>query len=115
MVAAHVTRSNSELEAMTIDAIRRDPHVIGVIYSTIFTRRVSLPDEFYRMPTVLLNCHSADRRLPSVVPGEVAGALTATRYLISKGHRRIGFINGEPWMEASADRLGGFPPARAAV
>ena len=54
IVAAHVTRSNPELEAATIDAIRRDPHVIGVIYSTIFTRRVSLPDELYRLPTVLL-------------------------------------------------------------
>jgi LacI family transcriptional regulator len=115
MVAAHVTRSNPELEAATIDAIRRDPHVIGVIYSTIFTRRVSPPDELYRIPTVLLNCHSADRRLPSIVPGEVAGALAATRYLIGKGHRRIGFINGEPWMEASADRLEGYCQALAAA
>ena len=115
MVAAHVTRSNPELEATTIDAIRRDPHVIGVIYSTIFTRRVSPPDELYRIPTVLLNCHSADRRLNSIVPGEVAGALTATRYLIGKGHRRIGFINGEPWMEASADRLEGYRQALAAA
>jgi LacI family transcriptional regulator len=115
MVAAHVTRSNPELEATTIDAIRRDPYVIGVIYSTIFTRRVSPPDQLYRIPTVLLNCHSADRRLPSIVPGEVAGAFAATRYLIGKGHRRIGFINGEPWMEASADRLKGYRQALAAA
>jgi len=115
VVAAHVTRSNPELEATTIDAIRRDPHVIGVIYSTIFTRRVLPPDELYRIPTVLLNCHSADRRLPSIVPGEVAGAFTATRYLIRRGHRRIGFINGEPWMEASADRLKGYRQALAAA
>ena len=115
IVAAHVTRSNPELEATTIDAIRRDPHVIGVIYSTIFTRRVSLPDELYRLPTVLLNCHSADRRVHSIVPGEVAGALHATEYLIGKGHRRIGFINGEPWMEASADRLKGYRQALGAA
>src|SRR5580700_6862345 len=115
LVAAHVTRSNSELEATTIDAIRRDPHVIGVIYSTIFTRRVSLPDELYRLPTVLLNCHSADRRLHSIVPGEVAGALHATEYLVGKAHRRIGFINGEPWMEASADRLKGYRQALGAA
>ena len=64
----------------TIDAIRRDPHVIGVIYSTIFTRKVSLPDAAsIDLPTVLLNCYSADRRVPSIVPGEVAGALHATR------------------------------------
>jgi LacI family transcriptional regulator len=115
IVAAHVTRSNPELEAATIDAIRRDPHVIGVIYSTIFTRRVSLPDELYRLPTVLLNCHSADRRVHSIVPGEVAGALHATEYLLGKGHRRIGFINGEPWMEASADRLKGYRQALGAA
>src|ERR1700733_10558856 len=115
IVAAHVTRSNPELEAATIDAIRRDPHVIGVIYSTIFTRRVSLPDDLYRLPTVLLNCHSADRRVHSIVPGEVAGALHATEYLLGKGHRRIGFINGEPWMEASADRLKGYRQALGAA
>jgi LacI family transcriptional regulator len=53
--------------------------------------------------------------LPSIVPGEVAGAFAATRYLIGKGHRRIGFINGEPWMEASADRLKGYRQALAAA
>jgi LacI family transcriptional regulator len=115
ILAAHVTRSNPELEAATIAAIRRDPHVIGVIYSTIFTRRVSLPDELYRLPTVLLNCHSADRRVHSIVPAEVAGALHATEYLLGKGHRRIGFINGEPWMEASADRLKGYRQALGAA
>ncbi len=43
LVAAHVTRSNRELEAFTIEAIKRDSSVIGVIYSTIFTRKVSPP------------------------------------------------------------------------
>ena len=43
LVAAHVTRSNPELEEATIAAIKRDKSVIGVIYSTIFTRRVTLP------------------------------------------------------------------------
>jgi LacI family transcriptional regulator len=115
IVAAHVTRSNPDLEATTIEAIRSDPHVIGVIYSTIFTRRVTPPAELYRLPTVLLNCHGADRRLPAILPSEIAGAFTATRYLIDRGHRRIGFINGEPWMEASADRLKGYRQALAAA
>jgi LacI family transcriptional regulator len=115
LVSAHVTRSNPELESATIDAIHRDPSVIGVIYSTIFTRRVSPPISLYGLPTVLLNCHSGDRSLHAVVPGEVAGALAATQHLIAKGHRRIGFINGEPWMEASADRLKGYRQALAAA
>ena len=113
LVAAHVTRSNPQIETATIEAIRRDPNVIGVIYSTIFTRRVSPPPSLDGLPTVLLNCHTPDRRLHSVVPGEVAGAFAATQHLIKRGHRRIGFINGEPWMEASADRLKGFRQALA--
>ena len=113
LVAAHVTRSNRELEAFTIQAIKRDPSVIGIIYSTIFTRKVSPPRSLEGLPTVLLNCYAEDRRFPCVVPGEVAGAHAATRYLIGKGHRRIGFINGEPWMDASADRLKGYRQALA--
>jgi LacI family transcriptional regulator len=113
LVAAHVTRSNRELEAFTIEAIKRDPSVIGIIYSTIFTRKVSPPRSLEGLPTVLLNCYAEDRRFPSVAPGEIAGAHAATRYLIGKGHRRIGFINGEPWMDASADRLKGYRQALA--
>jgi LacI family transcriptional regulator len=113
LVSAHVTRSNPELEAATIEAIHRDPSVIGVIYSTIFTRRVSPPISLFGLPTVLLNCHGGDRPLHAIVPGEVAGAFTATQHLIAKGHRRIGLINGEPWMEASSDRFKGYRQALA--
>jgi LacI family transcriptional regulator len=113
LVAAHVTRSNPELEAATIAAIKRDRSVIGVIYSTIFTRRVTLPKSLDDVPTVLLNCYSEPRKHLSIVPGEVAGGFTATRHLTELGHRRIGFINGEPWMDAAADRLKGYRQALA--
>ena len=49
----------------------------------------------------------------SILPGEVAGGFTATAHLTSLGHRRIGFINGEPWMDASVDRLRGYRQALA--
>lgn len=115
LVSAHVTRSNPEIEAMTVEAILRDPNVVGVVYSSIFTRRVTPPLALRALPLVLLNCHSPDKSAPCIVPGEVGGALAATRYLICKGHRRIGFINGEPWMEASVDRLKGYRQALAAA
>jgi LacI family transcriptional regulator len=115
LVAAYVTRSNRDLEASTIEAIKRDPHVIGIIYSTIFTRKVSPPRSLENVPTVLLNCYAEGRRFSSIVPGEVEGASAATSYLIAKGHRRIGFINGEPWMDASADRLKGYCQALGAA
>jgi LacI family transcriptional regulator len=113
LVAAHVTRSNRELEASIVAAIKRDASVIGVIYSTIFTREVSLPRGLDGVPTVLLNCYTADGKFAAVVPGEEAGAFAATAFLIEKGHRRIAFINGEPWMDAAADRLKGYRRALA--
>ncbi len=113
IVSAHVTRSDRELEAATIASIRRDPSVLGVIYSTIFTRKATPPPELAELPAVLLNCHAAGRRWRAVVPAEVAGGRAATQHLVAKGHRRIGFINGEGWMEASADRLKGYRRALA--
>jgi LacI family transcriptional regulator, galactose operon repressor len=113
LVAAHVTRSNPELEEETIAAIKRDRSVIGVIYSTIFTRRVTLPALLEDIPTVLLNCYAEPRRHVSIQPGEVAGGFAATAHLTGLGHRRIGFINGEPWMDASIDRLKGYRQALA--
>ncbi|MBA3446414.1 MAG: LacI family DNA-binding transcriptional regulator [Pseudaminobacter sp.] len=115
LVAAHVTRSNPELEAATISAIRRDKSVIGIIYSTIFTRRVTLPKALEDFPTVLLNCYSEPRKHVSILPGEVSGGFAATSHLTGLGHRRIGFINGEPWMDASVDRLKGYRQALASV
>ena len=113
LISAHVTRSDRDLEACTIAAIKRDSTVIGVIYSTIFTREVSVPGALAGVPIVLLNCYDAERRFASVVPGEAAGAYAATSHLLDRGHRRIGFINGEPWMDASADRLKGYRQALA--
>src|SRR4051812_26112074 len=113
LVAAHVTRSNPELEEATISAIKRDQSVIGVIYSTIFTRRVALPAALDDVPTVLLNCYAEPRKHISILPGEVSGGFTATAHLTALGHRRIAFINGEPWMDASIDRLKGYRQALA--
>jgi LacI family transcriptional regulator len=113
LVAAHVTRSNPELETATIEGLKRDPSVLGVIYSTIFTREVRLPPGLQDIPTVLLNCYTSTRRHHSIIPGEVAGGFAATQHLIQAGHTRIAFINGEPWMDAAADRLRGYRQALA--
>ena len=59
----------------------------------------------------MLNCYVADRSIASIVPGEVLGGRTATERLIRSGHRRIGLIQGEDWMDASRDRLKGYRQA----
>ena len=48
-----------------------------------------------------------------MVPGELLGGYVATLHLIRAGHRRIGLIHGEAWMDASRDRLKGYRQALA--
>jgi LacI family transcriptional regulator len=82
----------------------------ALIYMTIFTRKVALPAWIgdLAVPVILLNCYTDERSFPAVVPGEVAGGQKAVQHLIDHGHRRIGVVTGEPWMEATRDRLKGY-------
>jgi LacI family transcriptional regulator len=92
--------------------------VEGIIYASMFHRAVKLPAQFPRMPIVLANCFDARGVLPSVVPDEVGGGYNATRALLEKGHRRIGFINlgeaegtGMAPLPAAKGRLEGYRKA----
>jgi LacI family transcriptional regulator len=94
--------------------------VEGIIYAAMYHRPVELPLENPQVPIVLANCFSPDRLYASVVPDEVAGGYAATKHLLAKGHRRIGFINlgppleggGEP-VPAATGRLEGYRKALA--
>lgn len=113
IVQSYVTRGDREIEAEALAAIRRDPAVVGVIYATGFTRLVDPPAALRDLPAVLVNCYTDERLFPMLLPGEVAGGATATQHLIAHGHRRIGMIGGEAWMDASRDRLRGYREALA--
>lgn len=108
MLAVYSTHGNAEIEQQVLDATLTNPNVLGVIYATVYTRKVSLPAALSKVPTVLLNCYTSDTELSSVVPAEVAGGHVATDYLLNAGHRRIGYVNGEPWQDAARDRLKGY-------
>lgn len=111
LVAVFATRSDRELESAVLAQMLDNPALLGVIYSTIFTRAATLPPELANVPTVLLNCHTRERTHSSVVPSELLGGFAATMHLIEAGHRRIGFINGEGWLEAASERLKGYRQA----
>jgi LacI family transcriptional regulator len=113
LVSVAVTRGNLEQELAAIQAFKNHPQLLGFIYSTIFTREVQLPASLVGVPTVLLNCHSPGFAGPMIVPSELAGGHAATEYLLQKGHRRVGYVSGEPWMEAAKDRLKGYRRALA--
>jgi LacI family transcriptional regulator len=109
-VSVAVTRGDGEMEQAAHAQFRNQP-LLGLVYGTIQTRQITPSPALSRIPTVLLNCYVADRSLPSVVPGEVLGGRTATERLIQAGHRRIGLIEGEAWMDAMRDRLKGYRQA----
>ncbi|MBB5189465.1 LacI family transcriptional regulator [Silvimonas terrae] len=113
VLSVFATRGDPEVEEATINALLANPTLVGVVYSTIFTRKVEVPEALKRVPTVLLNCYTDERNFSHVEPGEVGGGHNATEYLINAGHTRIGFINGEPWMDAAKDRFKGYRQALA--
>ncbi|MFP5076647.1 LacI family DNA-binding transcriptional regulator [Rhizobium sp. YIM 134829] len=106
------TQGRAEYEHRALDRLLR-AGVQGIIYMSIFTRRVALDPVFETLPVplVLLNCYTGDNRFPSVVPDEINGGRQATLALIEKGHHRIGTITGESFMEAAQDRLIGYRKA----
>ena len=113
LVASFVTGGDATQEAAILQTLG-PLDLRGVIYARLLTRTVHPPEALFALPTVLLNCHEPSRRLPSVVPGDVAGMQAATEALIRAGHRRIAHLPGEDWTEAARDRLRGYKQALAA-
>ncbi|RYG89303.1 LacI family DNA-binding transcriptional regulator [Loktanella sp. IMCC34160] len=110
IVEVVMTGGNRDYEATALRKWAADG-VAGIVYASILTRKVAPPDALARHRAVLLNCYDAERRYTSVVPAERRGGEMATRQLIAAGHRKIAFITGENWMEASDQRLEGYERA----
>jgi LacI family transcriptional regulator len=104
------TKAKPDLENTAIDLLLRQ-QVEGIIYATMYHRPVKLPAALREIPTVLLDCFVEDRQMPSVVPDEYKGGFSATKYLLDKGHRRIGFINNIDDIPATFGRLEGYKSA----
>ncbi|NRG17563.1 LacI family DNA-binding transcriptional regulator [Rhizobiales bacterium] len=114
IVEVVMTGGDPEYEAEVLKKWSGD-NAIGVIYGSILTREIAPPAGLARHRTVLLNCHDGEARYTSVVPAERRGGEVATAALIREGHRRIAFISGEPWMEASDQRMEGYERALRAT
>lgn len=114
IVEVVMTGGDAQYEA---DVLRKWGHdgVIGVIYSSILTREAKPPEALGRHRAVMLNCYDDAGNYPSVVPAERRGGENATKALLAAGHRRIAFITGESWMEASDQRLEGYERALRAA
>jgi LacI family transcriptional regulator len=60
------------------------------------------------VPIVAIDPHTGPADLPTVESDSFAGARQAVDYLLSLGHRRIGFVAGRPDLRSSMLREGGY-------
>lgn len=65
----------------------------GIIYAAMYHREVTLPPQFSDVPTVLANCYDSKDAYPSIVPDEQEAAREITTSMLSKGYKRIAFLN----------------------
>jgi LacI family transcriptional regulator len=68
-------------------------------------------------PVVVVDPNVENHGCPAVIATNRDGALTAVEYLISLGHRRIGFISGRSELQSAVRRLQGYKDglARAGI
>src|SRR4051794_30406337 len=62
---------------------------------------------------VAIDPHTGPVGMPTVDSDNLAGAMLATNYLLSLGHRRIGFLGGRADLESARLREAGFRRAMA--
>ena len=65
------------------------------------------------MPIVAIDPHAGPAQGVTIESDSYGGAVTATRYLIELGHRRIGFVAGRPDLRSSRARDAGYRRALA--
>jgi LacI family transcriptional regulator len=88
------TAGNAEVEVRLVAGML-DRQVDGLIYGTMFTRQVRLPNSYRQHPLVLLNCLTARPPVAAVVPDEYQAGRSAVRALVDAGHRRGIHLVGE--------------------
>lgn len=91
-----------ELESIRVD---------GILYIAGHARIVHCFPEEFHMPAVMAYAFSDNKRVPSVGIDDKESACEMIRYLISKGHRRIGVIGGRKDNIHTQQRLLGYQKA----
>lgn len=85
--------------------------VVGVVYSAMYHRVVTVPDVLASVPVVCLNAQDAVGRVMSIFPDEELGGRQAAELVVAAGHRDVAVINIAPEganVPAAAGRLRGF-------
>ncbi|MBX5160954.1 MULTISPECIES: LacI family DNA-binding transcriptional regulator [unclassified Rhizobium] len=105
------TGGSSEREA-EIWKMFQSHRIDGVLYVTMYHRIVDPVAGDVSVPTVMINCRPQTSELfPSIEPDDFQGARDLTRYLLERGHRRIGYIRLNPVLLGAELRLDAFRQA----
>ncbi len=80
----------------------------GIIYGAMYHQAVTFSNIFKSLPTVLVNCISTSNDFLSIVPDDEQAGYYVTKQLLSKGYRRIAFLNLNPDIIAAQQRQKGF-------
>jgi len=86
----------------------------AIVFAVMYHKIVSIPAELRSVIQVTINCRDPESGIPALVPAERAAGETITNHLISKGRRRIAFLN-LPGLLAGGLRERGFRDALAAA
>jgi LacI family transcriptional regulator len=107
---------DAELERRLIDEML-DRQVDGLIYASMFTREVTVPDAVPVHRLVLLNALAPGVEVPAVVPDELAAGRAAAEVLLEAGHRDgIHLVGKAPeGLFAARERLAGIEAALGAA
>jgi LacI family transcriptional regulator len=102
------TGGSSEREA-GIWKMFQSHRIDGVLYVTMYRRTVDPEAGDVQIPTVMINCRpQTNELLPSIEPNDYQGAQDLTRYLLDRGHRKIGYIRLNPILLGAQLRLDAF-------
>lgn len=96
-----------------LDNLITDSRLDGLVLTPPFSDMGSLQEmlEQRGLPYAKIGPTVLDEVTPSVVSNDVEASFEMTKYLISLGHTRIGFIKGHPDHNVSEQRLQGYRKA----
>ncbi|MBP5600573.1 MAG: substrate-binding domain-containing protein, partial [Lachnospiraceae bacterium] len=92
----------SKMDAMNVD---------GIIYVGGHEHTVNKLESVNNLPIVMSYAIAADQKIPTFRLDDVSGGYDVTKYLVSKGHKRIGIIAGEKDNTHTINRIIGIQKA----
>ncbi|KTR07583.1 LacI family transcriptional regulator [Aureimonas ureilytica] len=101
-------RGRDDVEAEVAELKRLMPQ--RIVYASMYHRTVTLPASLTDTIALMVNCREASDAVPALVPAERAAGRMVTAHLLSRGRRRIAFLN-LPGLVAASLRESGFRDA----